>query len=100
MVKHHRKWTETQIAEVLKAAEAPGASIPDICRVYGISLGSFYRWRARRDGANPGQERQLKDLESENRRLKELLAQRDLELDAMQRVLRKNSPRHSSDGKP
>lgn len=100
MVKHHRKWTEAQIAEVLKAAESPGASIPDICRVYGISVGSFYRWRARRDGTDPSQDRHLKDLENENQRLKELLAQRDLEIDAIQRVLRKNSPRHSSGGKP
>ena len=100
MVKHHKKWTEAQIAEVLKASDAPGASIPDLCRVYGISLGSFYRWRARRDGTDPGSNRHLNDLENENRRLKELLAQRDLEIDAIQRVLRKNSPRHSSDGKP
>src|SRR5262245_37680420 len=100
MVKHHRKWSREKILEVLKAAEAPGANIDDLCRVYGISVSSFYRWRKRFDEIGCPPDRQTRDLETENRRLKELLAQRDLELDAIQKVLRKNSLRHSSGGTP
>jgi len=99
-VKHHKKWSREKILEVLKAAEAPGAKIEDICRIYGIHVSTFYEWRKRIDEPGTATERQVKDLESENRRLKELLAQRDLELDAMQRVLRKNSLRHSSGETP
>lgn len=100
MVSHHKHWSREQVLEVLKAAEAPGAKVEDICRVYGISISSFYRWRQRFDAIGTPPDRQVRDLEAENRRLKELLAQRDLELDAMQKVLRKNSQRHSSGGKP
>lgn len=99
-MKHHKKWKREQILEVLKAAEAPGARIEDICRVYGLSVSSFYNWRKRFDEIGAPPDRQVRDLEAENRRLKELLAQRDLELDALQRVLKKNSLRHSSGGTP
>lgn len=100
MLAHYKHWTREKIEEVLRAAEAPGAKVEDVCRIYGMSLSSFYRWRRRRDQVGTAQEKQLKDLEAENRRLKEILAQRDLELDAIQRVLRKNSQGHSSGGKP
>jgi len=99
-VKHHKKWSREKILEIIRACEAPGANIEDICRVYGVHVATFYRWRKRFDEIGTPPDRQVKDLEAENQRLKELLAQRDLELDAMQRVLRKNSPRHSSGGTP
>lgn len=95
-----RKWTQEQILEVLRAAEAPGVSIKEVCRIYGVNWASFYRWRNRYDSGQALQAREQRHLEQENARLKQLLATRDLEIDAMKRVLRKNSPRHSNGDKP
>jgi putative transposase len=95
-----RRWTEEQILEVLKAAAVPGARIRETCRSFGVSLSCFYRWRGKFEGLELSQGRQVKELEAENLRLKQLLATRDLELDAVQRLLRKNSLRHSNGGQP
>lgn len=95
-----KRWKQEQILEVLKAAEAPGATIQEVCRVYGLSESCFYRWRQKHEGDEVSQRRQVRELEEQNRRLKHLLATRDLELDALQRLLRKNSYRHSSGGQP
>lgn len=95
-----RRWTQDQILEVLRAAAVPGARIRETCRVHGVSLSCFYRWRHKFEGMELSQGRQLREVESENLRLKQLLATRDLELDAMQRLLRKNSLRHSNGGQP
>lgn len=95
-----KKWKHDQILEVLKAAEAPGATIQEVCRVYGVAPACFYRWRNKYEGVEASEARRLKDLESENRRLRQILANRDLELDAIQRLLRKNSVRHSNGGRP
>lgn len=94
-----RKWKQEQIIEVLKAAQSPGISIQEVCRIYEVSQSCFYRWRDKYDGLNASEARRVKELEDENRRLKQLLANRDLEIDAVQRILRKNSFRHSSGGK-
>jgi putative transposase len=62
----------------------------EICRKYGISEFTFYRWRRKYQGLSISEARTLRELEKENRRLKRLLAERDLEIDAIQEVLRKN----------
>ena len=95
-----KKWKHEEVIEILNAAEAPGASIQEVCRVYGVGQSCFYRWRQKYEGLEVSEARRLKDLEDENRRLKQILANRDLELDAVQRLLRKNSLRHSNGGRP
>ena len=95
-----RKWKQEKIIEVLKAAESPGITVQEVCRIYGVGQSCFYRWRQKYEGLDASEARRLKELEDENRRLKQLLANRDLELDAVQRVLRKNSFRHGGGGKP
>ncbi len=95
-----RRWTQEQILEVLKAAAVPGARVREVCRAHGVALSCYYRWRQKFEGLELSQGRQVKELETENARLKQLLATRDLELDAMQRLLRKNSLRHSNGGQP
>jgi len=92
------QWKQDQILEVLKAADAPGASVQEVCRIYGVSQSCVYRWRQKHEGVEISQRRQVKELEEQNRRLKDLLATRELELDAVRRLLRKNSYRHSSGG--
>jgi putative transposase len=72
------RFTEEQIASILKLAEA-GQKVADVCRQHGISEGTFYRWKARYGGLDASELRRLKQLEDENRRLKQLVA--DLSLD-------------------
>lgn len=72
------KYTEEQIIYAIKQAEA-GVPIAELCRKYGISQQTFYRWRKRYGGLTPSELRRLKELETENRRLKQLVA--DLSLD-------------------
>jgi len=92
-------WKTEQILQVLEAAKAPGITIKEVCRIYGVAETCFYRWRNKYVGMVAHEAGRLKEIEDENRRLKQLLANRDLELDAMQRVLRKNSPGHSNGGR-
>lgn len=94
-----KRWKTEQILEILKAAESPGITVQEVCRIYGTNQSCFYRWREKYEGLRVGEARRLKELEDENRRLKQLLANRDLELDAVQRVLRKNSLGHSNGGR-
>jgi putative transposase len=74
------KYSRTQIIEILKVAR-DGAFIKDLCREYGITDSTFYRWRTRYGQAlsaaapPPGTpEQQLRHVEAENRRLRRLLA--------------------------
>jgi putative transposase len=84
------RFREEQIVRILKEAETGRMPIVEICRKYGISEFTFYRWRRKYQGLSISEARRLRELEKENQRLKRLLAQRDLEIDAIQEVLRKN----------
>ena len=66
------RFTEEQIIKVLKE-HAAGLSAGDVCRKYGISDATFYKWRSRYGGMEISDARKLKALEDENRRLKKLL---------------------------
>jgi putative transposase len=63
------RFTEEQIIKVLKE-HAAGLSAGDVCRKYGISDATFYKWRSRYGGMEISDARKLKALEDENRRLK------------------------------
>jgi putative transposase len=65
--------TEEQIIAILKEYEA-GAKTADLCRKHGISDASFYNWKAKYGGLEVSEATRLKGLESENARLKKLLA--------------------------
>jgi putative transposase len=81
-------FTETQIVGVLKQAETGDIPIADVCRLHGISDQTFYRWRRKYGDLQVSEVRRLRELEAENTRLKRLLAERDLEIDAIKEVLR------------
>jgi len=85
-----KRFTAEQIIQILKEADA-GARLADLGRRYGVSENSIYRWRQKYAGMTTSDVRRLRDLEQENARLKKLLANRDLEIDAIREVLRKNS---------
>lgn len=72
------RFSEEQIFRILKLAEA-GEKVADLCRQHGISQGTFYRWRSKYGGLEVSELHRLKQLESENERLKRLVA--DLSLD-------------------
>ena len=67
------RFTEEQIIGVLREQEA-GMTTVDVCRKHGISGATFYKWKAKLGGMDVSDARKLKMLESENGRLKKLLA--------------------------
>jgi putative transposase len=72
------RFSEEQIIKILKEKEA-GAKLADLCRRHGISEQTLHRWKAKFGGMDVNEARRLKQLEDENRRLKQLVA--DLTLD-------------------
>lgn len=83
-----KRYTEEQIIKVIKRYES-GAKVDDICREYGISVGTFYNWRSKFTGMEVNEAKRLRELESENTKLKKLLADKLLEVEAMKDVLSK-----------
>ena len=76
------RFTEQQIIGFLKQAES-GLPVRDVCRQGGFSEPTFYKWRAKYGGMEADEARRLKDLEVENARLKKLLAEAHLDLEAL-----------------
>jgi len=72
------RFTESQIAKILKEFES-GIDAQVLCREYGISKATFYNWRKKYAGMDSSQLKRLKELEEENRKLKQMYA--DLSLD-------------------
>ena len=83
-----RRYTDEQIIKAIKKHEA-GAKVEDICRDLGISNGTFYNWRSKFAGMEVNEARRLRELETENNKLKRLLADKLLEVEAMKDVLSK-----------
>lgn len=81
-----KRFTEEQIIGVLKEAEA-GAKTKELCRKYGISEATFYNWKAKYSGMTVSEARRLKELESENAKLKKLLAESELDKAALKDLL-------------
>jgi putative transposase len=84
------RFSAEQIVGILKEHEA-GAGMVDLCRRHGISQQTFYRWRQRYGGLERGEAARLKALQDENTRLKRLVAEQALDLQALRDLLRKNS---------
>ena len=83
-----KRFTEEQIINVLKRHES-GASVADICRDKGIAEATFYRWKAKYGGMEVSEAKRLKEMESENAKLKRLLADAMLDNAALKDVLSK-----------
>lgn len=83
-----KRFSEEQIIRAIKEHEA-GGRVEDICRKLGISNGTFYNWRSKYAGLEVNEAKRLRELESENAKLKKMLADKLLEVEAMKDVLSK-----------
>jgi len=79
------RFTEQQIVGILKESEA-GAKTADVCLKHGVSPATFYKWKARFGGMEVSDVAKMRTLEDENRRLKRLLADSALEIDALKLI--------------
>lgn len=83
------RFTEDQIAYALKQTES-GASINKVCKMLSVSERTFYRWKSRYTGMLPSDINRLKKLESENMKLKKLVADLSLDKVRLQDLLSEN----------
>jgi putative transposase len=82
------KFSETQIVNILKEAEA-GTPVEELSRKHGFSKSAFYKWKAKYSGMDVSALRRLKELEEENRRLKQMYADLSLEHQALKDIVKK-----------
>jgi putative transposase len=83
-----KRFTEAQIVGFLREADA-GVAVKDLCRKHGFSEASYDLWRSKFGGRSVSDAKRLKELETENARLKKLLAESLLENEVTREVLRK-----------
>jgi putative transposase len=83
------RFTDEQVVAILREAEKGAESIGAVCRRHGITDQTFYRWRRRFGSMAAPDVKRLRELEIENARLKRLMGERDLEIDAMKELLAK-----------
>jgi len=83
-----KRYSEQQIAFALRQAES-GTPVSEIVRKMRISKPTFYRWKKKYGGMGVPEVRRLKELEQENRRLKQLVADLTLDKQMLQEVLSK-----------
>jgi putative transposase len=82
------KFSESQIVSILKEAEA-GVPLTELSRKHGFSQSAFYKWKAKFSGMDTSALKRLKELEEENRRLKQMYADLSLEHQALKDILQK-----------
>ncbi|MEJ5208154.1 transposase [Denitratimonas sp. CY0512] len=80
------KFTESQIASILKEAEA-GAAVADVARKHGISAATFYAWRSKYGGMAVSDMQRLRELEQENARLKKMYANLSLDHELLKEIV-------------
>ena len=84
-----KRYSAEQIVKILQEAERDETTIGDLCRRHEVSEATYYRWRRVYGDMKVPEVKRLRDLEQENARLKRIVAERDLEIDAMKEVLSK-----------
>jgi putative transposase len=82
------RFTESQIVKILKEAEA-GVALEELSRQHGFSKATYYKWKARYGGMDVSALKRLKELEAENRRLKQMYAELSLEHKALKEIVEK-----------
>jgi len=82
------KFTDEQILAIVKEGEA-GRKVADVCRTHGITDQTYYRWKATYGGMELSEMQRLKQVEDENRRLKQIVAEQTLDIQALKAVVAK-----------
>ena len=82
------KFSETKIISILNEHEK-GRPVTELCRDYGISQATFYKWKSKYGGLTVSQLKKLKELEEENRKLKVMYADVSIQRDALKDVIEK-----------
>lgn len=82
------RFTETQIVQILKEVEG-GRKVKEVCREYGVSEATYYTWKSKYGGMEASDIKRLKELEDENRRLKQMYANLSLEHEALKDIVAK-----------
>ena len=84
-----KRYSEEQIIQILKESES-GVKTSDLCRKYGMSEQSFYKWKAKYGGMELSDVKKMKLLEEENRKLKKLVAEQALDIMVLKDLNSKN----------
>lgn len=82
------RYSDSQIMAILKRAEAD-TPVPGPCREHGMSSASFYKWRSKYGGMDASLIRRMKELEDENRRLKQMYAEERLKVEIVTEAMTK-----------
>ena len=85
-----KRFSEEQVIGILREGETDGAVIRDICRKYSITEQTFFRWRTKFGGMTVSDAHRLKDLESENAKLKKIVAEQILAIEGLKEIASKN----------
>lgn len=83
-----QRFTESQIMQILKQAEV-GVSVVDLCREHGMSSASFYKWRSKYGGMDAALLSEMKAIAEENKRLKRMYAESQMQNELLKEVLGK-----------
>ena len=84
-----KRYSEEQIIRLLKEIES-GTSVAEVCRKYNVAETTVYRWRTKYGEMDQQQLRRLRELEAENQRLRKIVAQQSLDIDALKDLASKN----------
>ena len=82
------RFSETQIVRILKEVQG-GRLVKDVCREHGISDATYYQWKSKYGGMEASDIQRLRELEDENRKLKQMYADMSLENRALKDVIAK-----------
>ncbi len=88
-----KRHSAEQIVAMLRQADVElgkGLKVPEVCKQLGISEQTYYRWRQKYGGMDPAMAKQFKELEKENTRLKQLVADQALDLQIIKEAARPN----------
>jgi putative transposase len=83
-----KRFSETEIMQILKQSEG-GVPVPELCREHGMSNASFYKWRSKYGGMDASMISEMKALAEENKRLKRMYAESQMQNDLLKEALGK-----------
>lgn len=84
-----KRYSDEQIVMILREVEA-GGKVGETCRKHGVSDATYYSWKAKYSGMGVSDLKRLKALEEENRRLKTMVADQALDIQALKAIISKN----------